>query len=239
MPDVTHAPLEWDKSGERYYETGVRNAAIYIQENDGTYPKGIAWNGVTNVTEKPSGAEATPIWADDMKYLNIYSKEDFGASVQAYYYPPEFKLCDGTAQLTAGVNIGQQERKAFGMVYRTRIGNDIQGDALGYKIHLLYGCRAAASEKAYNTINDSPEAIQFSWELTTTPVTVAGANPTSIVTIDSTEFKTTEEKAKLAAFEVILNGSTEADARLPLPDEIKKFFEASDDQTDGQTDGQT
>ena len=213
------AKIEWDKTGERFYETGVKNGVLYVQE-DGTYPKGVAWNGLTAVTESPSGAETTPLYADDIKYLNLLSAEEFGATIEAYTYPDEFAECDGSASLATGVMIGQQPRKAFGLCYRTAIGNDTDGNDHGYKLHIIYGALAAPSEKAYATINDSPEAITFSWEVTTTPVNVTGAKPTASITIDST--KATPEK--LTALEKILYGDAEVEARLPLPDEIKTLF---------------
>ena len=213
------AKIEWDKTGERFYETGVKNGVLYVQV-DGTYPKGVAWNGLTAVTESPSGAEATPLYADDIKYLNLLSTEEFGATIEAYTYPDEFAECDGSASLATGVMIGQQPRKAFGLCYRTTIGNDTEGNDHGYKLHIIYGALAAPSEKAYATINDSPEAITFSWEVTTTPVNVTGAKPTASITIDST--KATPEK--LTALEKILYGDAEVEARLPLPDEIKTLF---------------
>lgn len=213
------AKIEWDKTGERLYETGVKNGVLYVQEA-GAYPKGVAWNGLTAVTESPSGAEATPLYADDIKYLNLLSAEEFGATIEAYTYPDEFAECDGSASLADGVMIGQQARKTFGLCYRTAIGNDIDGNDHGYKLHIIYGALAAPTEKAYATINDSPEAITFSWEVTTTPVNVTGAKPTASITIDST--KATPEK--LAALEKILYGDTEVEARLPLPDEIKQLF---------------
>lgn len=213
------AKIEWDKTGERLYETGVKNGVLYVQDA-GTYPKGVAWNGLTAVTESPSGAEATPLYADDIKYLNLLSTEEFGATIEAYTYPDEFAECDGSASLATGVMIGQQPRKAFGLCYRTTIGNDTEGNDHGYKLHIIYGALAAPSEKAYATINDSPEPITFSWEVTTTPVNVTGAKPTASITIDST--KATPEK--LTALEKILYGDAEVEARLPLPDEIKTLF---------------
>lgn len=211
--------LVWDKTGERLYETGVRNGVLYVQEG-GIYPKGVAWNGLTAVTESPSGAEASPLYADDIKYLNLLSNEEFGASIEAYMYPDEFMQCDGSASLADGVYIGQQSRKTFGLCYRTVLGNDVDNNEYGYKLHLIYGALAAPSEKAYATINDSPEAITFSWEVTTTPVEVVGHKPTASVTIDSTKVDAT----KLSALEAILYGSADAEARLPLPDEIATLF---------------
>lgn len=221
------AKIKWDQSGERLYETGVKNGVLYLQ-SEGTYPKGVAWNGLTAVTESPSGAEATALYADDMKYLNLYSAEEFGATIEAYTYPEEFAKCDGSAELTKGVVIGQQTRTAFGMCYRTVIGNDTEGEAHGYKLHIIYGAMASPSEKAYATINDSPEAITFSWEVTTTPVNVTGAKPTASIVIDSTK----ADAAKLQALEEILYGKDgtgdqqtgATDPRLPLPDEIKTLM---------------
>lgn len=214
--------LVWDKTGERYYETGVKNGVLYIP-TEGVYSKGVAWNGLTAVTESPSGAEATALYADDVKYLSLYSAEEFGATIEAYTYPDEFAQCDGSAELTKGVSIGQQNRKTFGLCYRTTIGNDTDGNDHGYKLHMIYGCMASPSEKAYNTINDSPEAITFSWEVTTTPVSVAGFKPTASITIDSTK----ADPTKLAALEDILygkDGEPGSEARLPLPDEIKTLM---------------
>ena len=207
--------LTWDQTGDRLYETGVKMGVLYPQAAGGTYPKGVAWNGLTAVTESPSGAEATPLYADDIKYLNLMSAEEFGATVEAYTYPDEFAECDGSASLADGVSIGQQSRKAFGLCYRTVLGNDVDSNDYGYKLHLIYGALAAPSEKSYATINDSPEAITFSWSVTTTPVNVTGFKPTSCVTIDSTKV----DKDKLAALEAILYGSESEEARLPLPDE--------------------
>lgn len=216
------ARIEWDKSGERLYETGVRHGVLYLMEEGGVYPKGVPWNGLTGITESPSGAEATPLYADDIKYLNLMSAEEFGATVEAYTYPDEFKICNGEAELVDGITIGQQTRKTFGMCYRTVIGNDIENENHGYKLHLLYGCVAAPSERAYATVNDSPEAITFSWEIKTTPVNVTGHKPTATLTIDSTKV----DKDKLAALEDILYGNEETDARMPLPDEIAQLFKA-------------
>lgn len=211
--------LVWDQTGERFYETGVKMGVLYVQEG-GAYPKGVAWNGLTAVTESPSGAEATPLYADDIKYLNLLSNEEFGATIEAYTYPDEFMVCDGSAALTEGVYLGQQPRKTFGMCYRTVLGNDTETNDYGYKLHLIYGALAAPSEKAYATINDSPEAITFSWEVTTTPVTVEGHKPTASIVIDSTKADAT----KLAALEAILYGSESEEARLPLPDEIAELM---------------
>lgn len=209
------ARLVWDKTGERFYETGVRQGVLYPMV-DGAYPKGVAWNGLTAVTESPSGAESTALYADDIKYLNLRSTEEFGATIEAYTYPKEFEECDGSAELAAGVTIGQQPRKSFGLSYRTALGNDVENENHGYKLHLLYGATASPSEKAYATISDSPEAITFSWEVTTVPVNVEGFKPTALLTIDSTKV----DPAKLTALEDILYGKAETEARLPLPDEI-------------------
>lgn len=211
--------LVWDKTGERLYETGVRQGVLYPQAA-GAYPKGVAWNGLTAVTESPSGAEATPLYADDIKYLNLVSTEEFGGTIEAYTYPEEFMECDGSASIATGVYIGQQARKAFGLSYRTVVGNDVDMNDYGYKLHLIYGALAAPSEKGYATINDSPEAITFSWEFTTTPVNVTGFKPTASITIDSTKV----DKEKLAALEAILYGSESEEARLPLPDEIAEIM---------------
>ena len=209
------AKLVWDQTGERLYETGVKNCVLYIP-TDGVYSKGVAWNGITAVNESPSGAEPNPLYADDIKYLNLMSTEEFGASIEAYTYPDEFAQCDGSASIAKGVSIGQQTRKTFGLCYRTTLGNDTEGNDYGYKLHFIYGALAAPSEKAYATINDSPEAITFSWEISTTPVEVTGYKPTASLTIDST----TADPTKLAALEDILYGTEEAEARLPLPNEI-------------------
>ena len=208
--------LVWDQAGQRLYETGVKMGVLYVQDASGAYPKGVAWNGLTAVTESPSGAEATPLYADDIKYLNLMSAEEFGATIEAYTYPEEFAECDGSASIATGVYIGQQARKTFGMCYRTTVGNDIDNNDHGYKLHLIYGALAAPSEKGYSTINDSPEAITFSWEVTTTPVAVDGFKPTASVTIDSTKV----DKSKMAALEAVLYGSESEEARLPLPAEI-------------------
>lgn len=210
------AKLVWDKTGERFYETGVKKGVLYPQAAGGTYPKGVPWNGLTAVTESPSGAEPTPLYADDIKYLNLMSVEEFGATVEAYTSPDEFAECDGRASIAKGVSIGQQKRKAFGMSYVTTLGNDVDGNSHAYQIHLIYGALAAPSEKAYASINDSPEAMTLSWELSTTPVEVPGFEPTASVTIDSR----TTPAAKLTALEAILYGSESEDARLPLPSEI-------------------
>ena len=208
--------LTWDKTGERFYETGVDHGVLYPIQAGGQYSKGVAWNGLTAVTESPSGAEPTPIYADNIKYLNLMSAEEFGFTIEAYTYPDEWAECDGSAVIATGVHIGQQSRKTFGMSYRTVLGNDVDNNDYGYKLHLIYGALANPSEKGYATINDSPEAITFSWECSTTPVNVEGFKPTACVTIDSTK----ADPEKLAALEAILYGSESEEARLPLPDEI-------------------
>lgn len=224
--------LVWDKTGEHYYETGVKNGVLYPMSASGTYPKGVAWNGLTAVTESPSGAEPTALYADDIKYLNLMSNEEFGATIEAYTYPDEFAECDGSASLTEGVYIGQQARKTFGLCYRTTLGNDAKGNDYGYKLHIIYGAMASPSEKAYSTINDSPDAITFSWELSTTPVAVANFKPTASLTIDSTKV----DPQKLAELEEILYGKDgtgednsvgAVDPRLPLPDEIATLMKTS------------
>ena len=217
--------ITWDNAGERYYETGVKMGVLYPIQTGGVYNKGVAWNGLTAVTESPSGAEATALYADDIKYLNLMSSEEFGATIEAYTYPDEFAECDGSAALTDGVMIGQQKRKTFGLCYRTTVGNDVDGNDYGYKLHLVYGCLAAPSEKAFSTINDSPEAITFSWEVSTTPVNVKGFKPTSQITIDSTKVN----KDKLSALEDILygkngDGGSATEPRLPLPDEVAELM---------------
>ena len=214
--------IVWDQTGERLYETGVKQGVLYIPAS-GVYSKGAAWNGLTAVTESPSGAEATALYADDIKYLNLMSNEEFGCTIEAYTYPDEFAACDGSASLAKGVSIGQQPRKTFGLCYRTTLGNDTDGNDYGYKLHMVYGCLAAPSEKAFSTINDSPEAITFSWEVSTTPVNVAGHKPTAHLEIDSTK----ADPVKLAALEEILYGGAETEARLPLPDEIATLMAAA------------
>lgn len=219
------AKLVWDKTGDRLYETGVKNGVLYIP-TAGVYSKGVAWNGLTAVTESPSGAEATALYADDTKYLSLMSAEEFGATIEAYTYPDEFAACDGSAELADGVMIGQQKRSTFGLCYKTTIGNDTEGNDHGYKLHIVYGAQAKPSERAYASINDSPEAITFSWEITTTPVNVTGAKPTASLVIDSTK----ADPSKLAALEDILygkDGEPASEPRLPLPDEIKSLMTAA------------
>lgn len=208
--------IVWDAIGEHTFETGVRNGVLYLKDETGAYNTGVAWNGLTSVSESPEGAEATDLYADDIKYLTLMSAENFKATIEAYTYPVEFEECDGSATIANGVVIGQQSRKPFGLCYRTAIGNDTDGNEHGYKLHIVYGCQASPSEKQYSTINDSPEAITFSWEVNTTPVNVTGKKPTATLIIDSTK----ADKAKLTALEAILYGSESAEPRLPLPDEI-------------------
>ena len=208
--------IVWDAIGDHIFETGVRNGVLYLKGAEGTYDTGVAWNGLTSVSESPEGAEPTDLYADDIKYLTLMSAENFKATIEAYTYPVEFEECDGSATIAKGVVIGQQSRKPFGLCYRTSIGNDTDGNEHGYKLHIVYGCQASPSEKQYSTINDSPEAITFSWEVNTTPVNVTGKKPTATLIIDSTK----ADKAKLTALEAILYGSEQTEPRLPLPDEI-------------------
>ena len=211
------AKLIWDKVGERFYETGVSNCALYVYDDAAQdFGAGVAWNGITSITETPSGAEANPIYADNIKYLSLLSAEEFGASIEAYTYPEEFEECDGSAAIAPGVMVGQQARKKFCIAYKTIKGNDIQNDAYGYKLHLIYNCNAAPSERAYSTINDSPEAIAFSWEISTTPVAVTGHKPTSILTIDSAKV----DAVKLASIEEALFGGDSTEAKILMPDEV-------------------
>ena len=207
--------LVWDAVGEKLYETGVSNGVLYVQ-SAGAYPAGVPWNGLISVTESPEGAEPEALWADNIKYVNLMSAETFGATIEAYTYPDEFNACDGSAALAAGVMVGQQARKPFGLVYKTRIGNDTEGDALGYKLHIIYGCTASPSEKGYQTVNDSPEAITFSWEVATTPVPVTGFRPSATLVLDSTQVSA----ANMKAVEDVLFGNETLTARLPLPDAI-------------------
>jgi hypothetical protein len=210
------APLTWDQVGERLYETGVDRGVLYIPDDTGVYDTGFAWNGLTTVTESPSGAESNAQYADNIKYLNLLSAEDFGGTIEALTYPDEFGQCDGTAEPKPGVQIGQQGRKSFGLSYRTRVGNDVEGVDHGYKLHLLYGLQAAPSEKAYATINDSPEAITFSWEVSSTPVPVTGYKPTALLVVDSTVV----DSAALSDLEDLLYGAASTEAALPTPDEV-------------------
>jgi hypothetical protein len=212
-------PLTWDVVGERRYETGVDRGVLYLPDETGDYDTGVAWNGLTTVTESPSGADASPQYADNIKYLNLVSAEEFGATIEAFTYPDEFGQCDGSAEPEPGIYLGQQGRRVFGLCYRTRVGNDLGGVDHGYKLHLVYGCLAAPSEKAYGTINDSPEAITFSWDVSTTPVPVTDHKPTALITVDSTVVA----DGVMDALEDILygtDGSPGTTARLPLPDEV-------------------
>lgn len=220
------ARLEWDKTGEHLYETGVDHGVLYFPDQTGAYKNGVAWNGLISVSESPSGAEATGQYADNIKYLNLISAEEFGATIEAYTYPEEFEACNGNEELvdSTGVYVGQQSRSAFGLCYRTMIGNDTDGQDHGYKLHLVYGCQVSPSEKAYQTINDSPEALTFSWELSTTPVNVTGKKPTALLVIDSTKIDST----KLAKIEAKLYGDeTSTGAVLPTPDEIAEILNAT------------
>jgi hypothetical protein len=212
-------PLTWDGVGEKLYETGVDHGVLYLPDAAGVYNTGFAWNGLVTVTESPTGAEPNPQYADNIKYLNLISAEEFGATIEAFTYPDEFAECDGTALPEPGVAVGQQSRKSFGLSFRTKVGNDVDGLDFGYKLHLVYGCQAAPSEKAYGTINDSPEAITFSWEVTTTPAPVTGLKPTSLIVIDSTVV----DPSDLAALEALLYGATLA-AALPTPDAVIALF---------------
>lgn len=213
--------LEWDKTGEHFYESGVNKGVLYVLSDEGKYDNGVAWNGLTNVTETPSGAEENAIYADNIKYASLRSTEEIGGTIEAYTYPDEWNQCDGNGELVKGVHVAQQERKTFGLCYRTEIGNDTSTESDdGYKLHLVYGATASPSERSYDTQNDNPDAVQFSWEYTTNPVSVAGFKPTSLITIDSRS----ADKVKLTALETILYGSSTAAARLPLPDEVKTLM---------------
>jgi hypothetical protein len=214
------ARLIWDEVGQRFFETGVKNGVLYVQDNDGSYKNGVVWNGLTAVTESPSGAEETPLYADDVKYLTLRSAEEFGATVEAYTYPEEFEQCDGSASIANGVTIGQQARRAFGLCYRTSVGNDIQGQNFSYKLHLIYGCTVAPSEKSYSTINDNPEAITFSWELSTVPVPVDGFSPTASLVIDASKV----DEGKMQLLEDALFGDESNEAKLLLPNEIMEML---------------
>lgn len=221
--------LKWDQTGEKLYETGVDRGVLYPQVS-GAYPKGVAWNGLTGVTESPSGAEASPFYADNSKYLNLMSAEDMGVTITAYMYPDEFGECNGEKEVAPGVVVGQQTHKPFGMCYRTIIGNDTESNDYGYKLHLLYGAQTSPAERAYATVNDSPEPIEFSWEAATTPVEVPGCKKTALLTIDSTKV----DSVKLASLEAILYGSGETEARLPLPKEVAELFKAAASDPAGQ-----
>ena len=229
--------LKWDQTSQKLYETGVSEAVLYLMNDSGAYPLGVPWNGLTAVNENPSGAESNPIYANNKKYLDLRSAEEFGATIEAYTYPKEFEQCDGSAEVVPGVYVHQQDRKPFGFVYKTILGNDVEMNSYGYKLHLVYNGTASPSDKGYSTVNESPEAITFSWEITTTPIS-AGKNykPTSHITIDSTKFTTTEDKAKLAALEEALYGGEgeQAVAHLPLPEDVFGMFTSSN-QTSNQT----
>ena len=214
--------LTWDGVGERVYETGVDRGVLFLPDSAGLYTNGVAWNGLTAVTQAPSGAEATPLYADNIKYLNLISAEEFGGTIEAFTWPDEFGTCDGTAAPRKGMIVGQQRRSPFGLSYRTIKGNDVDGSDYGYKLHLVYGALAAPTEKAHATVNDTPEAVTFSWEFTTTPVQVPGLKPTAIITLDSTAL----DPADLAAIELILYGTAAIEARLPLPSELLTLIEA-------------
>ena len=207
--------IEWDAPGERLYETGIDRGVLYVQQN-GAYPKGVAWNGLSGVTENPTGAEPTALYADNIKYIELMSVEEFGVTIEAFTYPEEFEVCDGSADLAVGVSIGQQPRKSFGLAYRTVLGNDEEYEDYGYKLHLIYGGKASPSDKSYQTINDTPDAITFSWDVTTTPVPVTDHKPTASLIVDSTKVSANA----LAAIETILYGEAETEGRLPLPDEV-------------------
>ena len=216
------ATLTWDETGSRYFETGIDHCVLYPINESGAYTPGVAWNGITAISESPSGADANALYADNIKYLNLIAAEDFGATVEAYTYPDEWAECDGSAEVATGVTIGQQSRKTFGLSYRTKIGNDVDGQEHGYKLHLIYGCLASTSERGYQTVNESPDAISFSWTITTTPVNVSGYKATACLTVDSTKVDAT----KLATLEAALYGTASAEPYLPLPDAVAAMFAA-------------
>lgn len=220
MPD--YKPLTWDNEGERLFETGVEKGVLFVYDSQTkTYGNGVAWNGLTNVSEKPSGAESTALYADNIKYLNLISAEEFAATIEAYMYPKEFSECDGSAEIAPGVSIGQQKRKKFAFSYVTKVGNDTEGNDYGEKIHIIYGCMAAPTEKGYSTVNDSPEAQTMSWEISTTPINVPGMKPTACVTIDST---VVNDDTKMTALKTKLYGSTTAASVLPTISELIEMF---------------
>lgn len=221
--------LVWDKTGERLYETGVEQCALFPQDETGAYPKGVAWNGITNVTESPSGAEPTKLYANDRVYGTLMSAEELGGTIEAYMFPDEFAECDGSTSIVPGVKIMQQPRKAFGLAYKTLIGNDVVGTNYGYKLHIIYNALASPSEKAHATVNDSPEADTMSWEFSTTPVNVAGYKPSASMEFDST----TTDAAKLAALEAIIYGSDDTEPRLPFPDEIIELMKKNEEVAAG------
>lgn len=216
------AKLEWDKVGEHFYETGVDHAVLYLRDTAGKYTKGYAWSGVTSISESPSGAEASAQYADNQKYLTLISAEEFGMTIEAFTYPSEFDECNGEVEAAEGVRIGQQKRSTFGLSYRTKVGNDVDGQDKHYKLHLVYGCTAAPSERAYATVNESPEAMTFSWEISTNPENVTGQKPTSLITIDSRE----ADPEKLKQLETMLYGGEAEEAKLPSPDEVVALFGA-------------
>lgn len=216
--------LVWDKAGERFYETGVENGVLYPMGSDGKYANGVAWNGLTNVTESPTGAEANPQYADNKKYLNLISAEDFEATIEAFTYPDEFEECDGSKEIAPGITIGQQNRKLFSFAYKTAIGNDVDGTEYGYKLHIVYGAMASPSERSHDTINDSPEPIQFSWEITTTPVNVPGFKPTAHLCIDSTR----TDADVLKTIEETLFGTDDSEPTVMLPEEIIALIDTDD-----------
>lgn len=218
------AKLVWDDTGKKIYETGADHAVLYLIDNQNKYSSGVAWNGLLGFDENPSGAEPTKLWADNINYITMFSAEEYGGTIRAYTYPDEFEECDGSAQLTTGVTVSQQSRKPFGFSYRTKVGNDTQGDDYGYKIHLVYGCKASPSSKTHDTINDSPSAVEFSWEISCTPVPVTGFKPTCVIEIDSTDFTTSADQAKLATLEGYLYGTNSLSAQLPMPDEVKTIL---------------
>ena len=217
------ATLKWDQTGERYYETGVDQGVLYRLDQTGAYTQGVAWNGLTAVNENPTGAEPNPLYADNIKYLNLMSNEEFEASIEAYTYPDEFAECDGSAEIIDGMYAGQQTRKTFGLSYRTKIGNDVDGQDLGYKIHLIYGCLASPSQKGYETINNDPNAITFSWDIQTTPVELDGYKPTATLIFDSRKFSE-EFMTQLKGILYGTDGESGTNARLPLPNEIVDLF---------------
>lgn len=234
------AAIVWDQIGQRFYETGVDHGVLYRVDDQGAYSSGYAWNGLTSVDESPDGAEPNPLYADNIKYLNLMSAEEFGCTIEAYTYPDEFAECDGSAEVIPGMFAGQQTRKMFGLSYRTKIGNDVDGEDHGYKLHLVYGCRASVSDRSYETINDNPDAIQFSWEVNTTPVELAGYKPTSLLTFDSRKFSS-EFMTQLKA---ILYGSEKTEPRMPMPNEIVSLFQNTEGgepggETGGKTGGET
>lgn len=214
------AKLVWDQIGEKIYETGAKNAVLYLIDNQNVYSTGVAWNGLLGVDESPSGAEPTKLFADDINYITLFSAEEYGCTIRAYTYPDEFEQCDGSASIATGAVIGQQDRVPFGFCYRTTIGNDARGNEYGYKLHLVYGCKASPSAKTHDTINDSPSAVEFSWEVTCTPVPVTGFKPTCVIEVDSTKV----DSAKLTALEDVLYGTSSTEARLPLPDQVKSIL---------------